>query len=136
MEAPRGVRWRSNRRSAAGTSVALLEDDAAGDRPDSEEESMLQVTAAAREYLSDRLPEEGKDLCFVLVPMPTGQFALRLKGAEADDAIVRHGGDVVLAMAPRVARELSGWLLDLETHPAGGSALVLLRAPDARGNGR
>jgi hypothetical protein len=90
---------------------------------------MLEVTPAACKYLSSRLAESPNDVCFVLEPVSTGDFALRMKRAQMQDTLIRYNGDVILAIAARVVPRLNGWLLDIDSRATADANLVLMRAP-------
>jgi hypothetical protein len=86
---------------------------------------MTQITTRAKQHLLNRLPNEDDTRVFRLVPTTGGRFALHLDTSERRDVVVTHEGSVVLSMRPSVARQIEGWVLDVNGSDDGARELVL-----------
>ena len=97
---------------------------------------MLEVTAAAREYLVGRLADQDPDeACFRITPTDGQSYTLEEAGPEPADLIIRQEGRAILALEPEMAEKLDGWVLDVEGLPGDDQQLLLMPAPDFPGDG-
>lgn len=87
----------------------------------------VTVTEAAKSYLATQLEEGARaDLCFRLRTDSSNRMATDVTRPEDSDVLVRHHGEVVLAIEPDLATRLRDSTIDIERKADRPPALIVL----------
>jgi len=91
----------------------------------------MEVTEAARDYLTDRLADSDLDGgCFRIVADSNRTYSLEEGAQEPTDVVIDHAGRTILAYANDLEDRLDGWVLDVEGLPGEDRQLLMMPAQD------
>lgn len=90
----------------------------------------MKLTAAAAQHLARGLSEATtsgqSDFCFRIIQSDTGGLKLTMAQAGPTDQRFEVEGNMILAIAPEIAKDVEGHTLDIQKLPDGSQRLMLL----------